>query len=170
MAARKVAIHNSARALNDNEIYIIQIFDNAPAGLLVKAYLQTKSIELYMPVTEGELDKAELNRSEAALARLADSLDLVVNGGQTFLGSSIAAIVKPKVVPSGEGVRQFIGRTKAGDESLPEFLTKALAELCKEKPAGLDAVRWLGEWMLANNPNQPKVEEHGEGKVEEPEE
>ena len=34
MAGRKVAISNCARALNDNEIYIIQIFDNAPSGLL----------------------------------------------------------------------------------------------------------------------------------------
>jgi|TARA_A100001015_G_C15017734_1_gene726341 hypothetical protein len=35
----------------------------------------------------------------------------------------------------------------------------ALAELCKEKPAGLDAVKWLGQWMIDNNPNQPQIEE-----------
>jgi len=34
-----------------------------------------------------------------------------------------------------------------------------LAELCIEKPSGLDAVRWLGQWLLDNNPNQPSVEE-----------
>ena len=159
MAGRKVAIYNCARALSDNDIYILQVFDNSPSGLLVKAYLQAKSLEYFMPITEGELDKAALNRTEASLTKLAESIDLVEKGGRIFLESSIAGIVKPKVVPSGDGVRQFIGRTKAGDDTLPTFLTKALSELCKEKPAGLDAVKWLGEWMITNNPNQPKVEE-----------
>ena len=159
MAGRKVAIYNCARSLNDNEIYIIQVFDNAPSGLLVKAYLQAKSLEYFMPITEGELERAVLNRTEPVLAKLAESIDLVEKGGQIFLESSLPGIVKPKVVPSGDGVRQFIGRTKAGDETLPAFLTKALSELCKKKPAGLDAVKWLGEWMLANNPNQPTIEE-----------
>lgn len=169
MAGRKVAIFNVARSLNDGDIYILQVFDNAPSGVLVKAYQQSKSIELYMSITETELDKAALNRGEAALAKLAESVDLVEKGGQVFLESSIPGIIKPKVVPSGDGVRQFIGRTKAGDETLPAFLTKALSELCKEKPAGLDAVKWLGEWMIANNPNQPKIEEPSdEGVVEEP--
>jgi hypothetical protein len=34
-----------------------------------------------------------------------------------------------------------------------------LAELCKEKPAGLEAVRWLGQWLIDHNPNQPAIEE-----------
>ena len=38
-------------------------------------------------------------------------------------------------------------------------LTRQLAELCKEKPAGLEAVRYLGQWLLDNNPNQPAVQE-----------
>ncbi|KAJ8612224.1 hypothetical protein CTAYLR_002926 [Chrysophaeum taylorii] len=169
MAGRKQAIYNGARSLADNEHYIIQIFDVAPCGVLVKAYRQSNSIEIYMPITEGELDKATLNRSEKSLSKLADSLDLVEKGGQTFLESSIPGISKPKVVPSGDGVRQFIGRTKAGDETLPEFLTKALAELCKEKPSGIEAVRWLGNWLLENNPNQPRVEEPSDEQVvEEP--
>ena len=56
-------------------------------------------------------------------------------------------------------MRQFIGRTKAGRDTLSDFLSEALSELCKEKPVGLDAVRWLGQWILKNNPNQPTVEE-----------
>ncbi|KAH8050670.1 hypothetical protein JL721_11326 [Aureococcus anophagefferens] len=154
MAGRKVAISNCARALNDNEIYIIQIFDNAPSGLLVKAYLQAKSLEYFMPITEGELEKAALNRGEAALTRLAESIDLVEKGGAIFLESSIPGIAKPKV---------FIGRTRAGDGTLPAFLAKALAELCRDKPAGLEAVKRLGEWMLEHNPNQPAVDEPEDG-------
>ena len=159
MAGRKVAIYNGARALGDNEIYIVQIFENSPSGVLVKAYLQAKSLEYYMPITEGELERAALSRADHALARLAESIDLVDKGGERVLQSSISGIVKPKIVPSGDSVRQFIGRTKAGDAMLPEFLTEALSELCKEKPVGLDAARWLGLWMLENNPNQPRVME-----------
>ena len=50
---------------------------------------------------------------------------------------------------------------KEGDEedpaapSLQGVLTDALAALCKEKPAGLDAVEFLGKWLLENNPNKP---------------
>ena len=65
--------------------------------------------------------------------------------------------------PAGDGVRQFIGRTRAGDGTLPAFLAKALAELCRDKPAGLEAVKRLGEWMLEHNPNQPAVDEPEDG-------
>ena len=159
MSGRKVAIYNCAHALGNNDIYIMQVFDNSPSGLLVKAYLQAQSLEYYMPITEIELERAGLNRTEASLTQLTASIDLVEKGGVAVLQSSIPGIVKPKIVPSGDGVRQFISRTEAGNETLPEFLTKALTELCKEKPVGLDATKWLGHWMLMNNPNQPKVDE-----------
>ena len=59
-------------------------------------------------------------------------------------------------------MRKWLYETKAGSETLPELLTTALAELCKAKPAGLDAVKWLGEWLVENNPNRPRVEEPAE--------
>ena len=154
-----MAIYNCARALDDNDIYILQIFDTSPSGLLVKAYRQTESVEYFMPITESELDNAALSRSQQALSKLAESLSLVELSGKLVLMSSITGIIKPKVLPSGDGVRQFIGRTKAGRDALSDFLSEALSELCKEKPVGLDAVRWLGQWILKNNPNQPTVEE-----------
>lgn len=172
MAGLKQAIYNCARSLGDSEHYIVQIFDVAPSGVIVKAYQQSESKDFYLPITEGELEKATLSRSAKALEKLASSVDLVEKGGQIFLESSIPGISKPKVVPSGDGVRQFICRTKAGEETLPEFLTKALADLCKEKPRGLEALRWLGNWLLENNPNQPVIlepeEEADESVVDEP--
>lgn len=39
--------------------------------------------------------------------------------------------------------RGFIQGIKAGEGSLEELLTTALSELCKVKPEGLDAVRYL---------------------------
>lgn len=54
-------------------------------------------------------------------------LDLKVEkGGVQFLESSLPGINPPKAVPRGEGVRQFITATKAGDETLPQLLTKAV--------------------------------------------
>ena len=44
-----------------------------------------------------------------------------------------------------------------GTESIYELLVTGLVELCKVKPVGIDAVQWLGEWLLANNPRQPRV-------------
>lgn len=40
-------------------------------------------------------------------------------------------------------------------KSLNEVLVEGLTELCRAKPAGLDATRWLGKWLLENNPNKP---------------
>lgn len=42
-------------------------------------------------------------------------------------------------------------------ESVHDVLVTGLVELCKVKPVGVDAVQWLGEWLLNNNPNQPRV-------------
>jgi len=48
----------------------------------------------------------------------------------------------------------------AGKESIHDLLVTGLVELCKVKPVGIDAVDWLGDWLLANNPNKPSVLEY----------
>jgi hypothetical protein len=47
--------------------------------------------------------------------------------------------------------------TNDGGIPLHDVLVQGLVELCKTKPVGNDAIQWLGEWLLANNPNQPQV-------------
>lgn len=43
-------------------------------------------------------------------------------------------------------------------ETLSEFLIRGLTQLAKEKPgSGLAVVEWFANWMLDNNPNQPKI-------------
>jgi hypothetical protein len=42
-------------------------------------------------------------------------------------------------------------------ESIHDVIVTGLVELCKVKPVGVDAVQWLGEWLLNNNPNKPQV-------------
>jgi len=157
--AAKAAIYKQGRQLGDGELYIFSMFDLEPAGLVIRAYCAATSKELTTCPSETELEAAGLTRTEVDLAKLADSYDLVVKGGTSYLESSLPGINKPKVVPEGDGVRQFISATPAGAETLPQLLTTALSELCKEKPAGLEAVRWLGQWLLDNNPNQPQVQE-----------
>jgi hypothetical protein len=44
-------------------------------------------------------------------------------------------------------------------QSLHDLLVQGLVELCKAKPVGLDAVEWLGDWLIVNNPNKPRVTE-----------
>jgi len=42
-------------------------------------------------------------------------------------------------------------------KSLNDVLVDGLTQLCRIKPVGMDAVTWLGEWLLQNNPNKPTV-------------
>jgi len=67
-----------------------------------------------------------------------------------------------KTIPQGEDAKRFLMKSKAGERdgevvTLPDLLIQGCTELCRHKPQGLDAVTWLGQWLLENNPNQPNV-------------
>jgi len=53
--------------------------------------------------------------------------------------------------PNSEQARDYV------NANLVPTLTEGLAQLCKNKP--VDPVLWLAKWMLANNPNKPRVTE-----------
>uniref|UniRef100_A0A7S2XW71 Uncharacterized protein n=1 Tax=Fibrocapsa japonica TaxID=94617 RepID=A0A7S2XW71_9STRA len=153
-------LYVQGRQLSDGGMYIISVTDLDPAGVLIKAYNQVTSSEYYLSPSEDELEEAGLSRQKEDLKTLVESIDLTeLSGGRTFLRSSLAGIKDPKVIPQGAEAAQFIKSIPAGTDTLPELLTTALSELCKVKPSGLDAVRWLGQWLLENNPNQPQIEE-----------
>ena len=40
-------------------------------------------------------------------------------------------------------------------KTMNQVLVQGLVQLCKAKPVGNDAVRWLGEWLVQNNPSRP---------------
>jgi hypothetical protein len=64
------------------------------------------------------------------------------------------------VIPKATEAQDVLKAMKIGSGvEFQELLTTGLCELCKVKPQGLDAVQWLGEWLLNNNPNQPSFEE-----------
>jgi len=136
-------------------MYIITIVDLEPAGVLVKAYNQNSGTTYTLSPTENMLATAKLTRNDADMTTLAESIDI----SDSKITSSIDCIKATKVIPQGDDVTSFINNTQCGDTTLPEILTQGLSELCKAKPAGLNAVRWLGEWLIANNPNQPHIDE-----------
>merc|ERR1712226_1501440 len=43
-------------------------------------------------------------------------------------------------------------------KSLNDVLTDGLIQLCRVKPTGNEAVTWLAQWLLRNNPNKPSIE------------
>jgi adenylate kinase len=59
-------------------------------------------------------------------------------------------------VLTGDAARAYL-KEKACTEAktMNQVLVDGLVKLCQAKPVGLDAVRWLGEWLVANNPSRP---------------
>ena len=56
-------------------------------------------------------------------------------------------------------MEDFLKTASAGKEGFMDFLTTGLVELSKAKPRKEEAAKWLGDWLIANNPNQPLIEE-----------
>lgn len=105
-----------------------------------------------------QLASAGFSRSSKDLAALVNTLQLTPNGVSYSLESTNASIAKPRRVLSQSDVEEIIkAPTLAGGESLENLIVRGLVELCKSKPVGPDAITFLGEWLLANNPNKPLV-------------
>ncbi len=87
---------------------------------------------------------------------------MVPAGGEYVLQSDLEAISKIKRRPTGEEIEAMIKAplTNGGKDSIHSLLVTGLVELCKVKPVGVDAVEWLGNWLLDNNPNKPSVHEY----------
>src|SRR5690242_943974 len=106
-----------------------------------------------------QLEYARVVRTEQGLRRLAESIELATDAGRLYIHSSLTGIPKPRKMLTGDSVREYIGGLVTADETFSETLVKGLAELCKVKPTKVDAIRWLGNWFIENNPGQPRVAE-----------
>lgn len=60
-------------------------------------------------------------------------------------------------IPNLQEVKAVLRSKAESDKSLHDVLLDGLTQLCHVKPVGLEAVRYLAEWLLRNNPNQPDV-------------
>ena len=90
---------------------------------------------------------------------LLETMYLIDCGEETVLESSCDKISKQKLKPSPQYMDKLLSEPLVADgDSLNELLVKGLVELCKCKPVGLNASEWLGNWLLANNPNMPRVD------------
>ena len=75
-----------------------------------------------------------------------------------ILQSTIETIRNTKKRVVGNSFLEMVKSPMQGSStSLNDLLVTALVELCKVKPVGIDAVQWLGEWLINNNPNKPAV-------------
>jgi Dpy-30 motif len=88
---------------------------------------------------------------------LLESVELDIFPNERILQSNLAAIPRAKRTLSPDEVVTVIKEPSQSSTSLHEVLVRGLVELSKVKPVGNDAVQWLGEWLLVNNPNQPKI-------------
>lgn len=142
-------------------MYIISVFDLEPSGLIVQAYNHISSKEYLLPVSEADLAASGYTRAPKRLMALLETMYLAQMGGEYALASSCESIAKIKRRPTGEEVEKMLKRPifEGSEESLHSLVVNGCVELCKVKPVGIDAVGWLGEWLLKNNPNKPKVDE-----------
>ena len=129
----------------------------------MQAYNQAAQVEYLLSITEKELVDSKLDRSKESLQKLLDSITLEPYGlTDLALQSSYETIKRQKKRPTGDEVEAYIkapGDVGPDHKSIHDILCTGMVELCKHKPGGLAAVKWLGEWLLANNPQKPCVEE-----------
>ena len=94
---------------------------------------------------------AGYNRTNEKLNELLDTMVLKPGGSSLLLQSNCTDISKPKPPMSVSEAQSTIAQSNI-------VLVNGLVELCKVKPVGTDAVKWLGEWLLNNNPNKPRID------------
>lgn len=105
-----------------------------------------------------QLAQSGITRSGASLTNLIDTIELVRQGEELVLQSTNDSISKIKKILTGQSLETMIkSPMQSSSTSLNDLLVTGLVELCKAKPVGIEAVKWLGEWLIANNPNKPLV-------------
>lgn len=141
------------------EKYSVQVFDCEPAGLLVVAKGSSGN-EYTLAPSKRELSAAAVPKAQDGYAKLVESLNLIQSAqGHKELVSVLDGIHASRPPATAQAASTYLSNAPAGQETLPALLATGLTELCRQKPVGLNAVEWLGNWLLENNPNQPRVAE-----------
>lgn len=66
-------LHTVGRKLEDGAMYIIELEDMSPAGVLVQAYKQETSDRYTLSISEGEVGFGHIGRGRAARQRMLHS-------------------------------------------------------------------------------------------------
>ena len=157
----KEALATLGKKLEGTSLYILSVYDLEPSGLIVQAYNHISSKEYQLPISEADLRASGFSRAPKSLLELLETIYLEPVGGEYNLASSSTAISKTKRKPTGEEVEKMLKQPvfAGSEESIHSLIVTGCVELCKVKPVGIDAVGWLGEWLIKNNPNKPKVDD-----------
>ncbi|GLE03904.1 hypothetical protein PINS_up012815 [Pythium insidiosum] len=187
MDARYSGCHYKARRVFLGDEFEVRLFDVDDVGIAVIVYpagAATTSQTFSRVFSRVELQDAGITRTLDGYVALTDSLELVedayftgadaARAGQSELSayqlsSSLPGIRFPDPIVSQQAATAYLtrcpvglttwnaSRTPADEKILLDVVARGLTELCRHKPTGLAAVKWLGEWLLQNNPTQPHV-------------
>ena len=83
---------------------------------------------------------------------------MVKFGKDLHLESSNKFITPTHRVETEDAVDTMLNSKITENTTMRTVLLKGLVELCKIKLPQEDAIEWLGEWLIKNNPSQPLVE------------
>ena len=100
------------------------------------------------------MTNASITRHVSSLTDLLNSIQIVQSGANKVLESLIENIGGKECVHDETESTTAVLMADADSESIQDILVTGLLDLCKIKLEGNDAVRWLGEWLIANNPNK----------------
>ena len=104
------------------------------------------------------MSKSGFKRNNDSLKELLNTLSLVQVGKDFRLESSNKFISPIHRVETEDAVDAMLNNKITENTTMRTVLLKGLVELCKIKPRQEDAIEWLGEWLIKNNPSQPLVE------------
>ncbi|KAG1705205.1 hypothetical protein DVH05_004138 [Phytophthora capsici] len=168
------------------EVRLFEVDDVGVAAVVFQmAQDNGQPLKFWRVFSRTELDNAGIARTLEGHVALVDSLELVedayftgndaVTAEQNVLtayqlSSTLPGISFPPPIVSHQAALAYFSRAPVGlstwnSSRVPEennllvnLVVKGLTALCREKPPGLEAVKWLGNWFLDHNPAQPKVE------------
>jgi hypothetical protein len=166
--------YRTTKNLHDVEHHV-ELYNIDGAGVVV-TLSEGKAPGLSRIFTAKELKQAALDKSIESFQILVNSLEIVENEfvpNAVQIGSTLQGINAPEPILSQQAAMSYLTNSTVGlskwnsssdsdkyhaqSQLLMDVVAKGLTELCRYKPQGLDAIKWLGEWFLNNNPSQPNV-------------
>ena len=87
-----------------------------------------------------------------------DTLSVVQTHGELRIHSTNVYISPTNRVDTDDAVDSMLNSKIGTKDTMRSVLLKGLVELSKVKPRKEEAIEWLGNWLINNNPAQPIVE------------
>lgn len=85
------------------------------------------------------------------------TLSIISINNDLSIESSNNYICQKRRVETPDDVDNMMNSKVGESDTMRTVLLKGLVEVCKIKPRGEEAIEWLGNWLIANNPSQPRI-------------